>query len=125
MPHPSPDTYQIQSDGRAVWLTLDTGMTVARFGMQGIDVHTPQADGCLACTHGLTGPADWEKFQLLVEDHYDIVITDEHRPTTWGKPPDLSTQCGNCGAGMVPEHAHMRCPNCGMRDSCCDGGEQL
>jgi Zn finger protein HypA/HybF involved in hydrogenase expression len=35
--------------------------------------------------------------------------------------PDLSTMCWNCDAPMAEEHAHYRCPECGWRDSCCDG----
>jgi hypothetical protein len=35
------------------------------------------------------------------------------------KPCDLSTTCPNCGAQMLPEHAHYRCAACGYRDSCC------
>jgi len=34
---------------------------------------------------------------------------------------DLSITCLTCGAEMRPEHAHYRCPECGWRDSCCDG----
>ena len=34
---------------------------------------------------------------------------------------DTSTQCIHCGDEMSPEHAHYRCPNCGNRDSCCEG----
>lgn len=29
------------------------------------------------------------------------------------------THCVICGVPLVPEHAHMRCPKCGQRDSCC------
>ena len=36
-------------------------------------------------------------------------------------PTDLSTTCLQCGALMREEHAHYRCPECGWRDSCCDG----
>ncbi len=36
-------------------------------------------------------------------------------------PADLSTMCLACGAPMREEHAHYRCPECGWRDSCCDG----
>ena len=35
------------------------------------------------------------------------------------KQCDLSTTCPNCGAQMLPEHAHYRCSACGYRDSCC------
>ena len=41
--------------------------------------------------------------------------------TASGAEPDLSTTCLHCGAQMRPEHAHYRCPECGWRDSCCDG----
>ena len=34
---------------------------------------------------------------------------------------DLSTTCLVCGSRMREEHAHYRCPECGWRDSCCDG----
>jgi hypothetical protein len=34
---------------------------------------------------------------------------------------ELSTTCLACGASMREEHAHYRCPECGWRDSCCDG----
>jgi Zn finger protein HypA/HybF involved in hydrogenase expression len=32
---------------------------------------------------------------------------------------DLTTICPNCETEMDQEHAHMRCPYCGYRDSCC------
>jgi ribosomal protein S27AE len=32
---------------------------------------------------------------------------------------DLSTVCPECGADLLPEHAHYSCPHCGYRDSCC------
>ena len=35
------------------------------------------------------------------------------------KECDLSTTCPNCGAQMLPEHAHYKCGACGYRDSCC------
>jgi hypothetical protein len=35
------------------------------------------------------------------------------------KECDLSTTCPNCGAQMLPEHAHYKCAACGYRDSCC------
>ena len=36
-------------------------------------------------------------------------------------PADLSTTCLQCGAQMREEHSHYKCPECGWRDSCCDG----
>lgn len=32
-----------------------------------------------------------------------------------------SEYCPECGAEMVPEHAHYRCPLCYYRDTCCEG----
>jgi ribosomal protein L40E len=32
---------------------------------------------------------------------------------------DLSTVCPECGADLLPEHAHYSCRHCGYRDSCC------
>lgn len=31
--------------------------------------------------------------------------------------PDIS--CPTCSIPLVPEHAHMKCPKCHYRDSCC------
>jgi Zn finger protein HypA/HybF involved in hydrogenase expression len=31
--------------------------------------------------------------------------------------PDLV--CPTCDVALVPEHAHMKCPKCHYRDSCC------
>jgi transposase len=42
-------------------------------------------------------------------------------PAPDSKQCDLSTTCLVCGALMREEHAHYRCPECGWRDSCCDG----
>ncbi|MEA2460747.1 MAG: hypothetical protein QOH90_924 [Actinomycetota bacterium] len=32
---------------------------------------------------------------------------------------DLNVACPVCDIQMEQEHAHMRCPTCGYRDSCC------
>lgn len=29
------------------------------------------------------------------------------------------THCAVCMVPLIPEHAHMKCPQCGRRDSCC------
>lgn len=75
-----PPSFDIRSDGRTVWVDADTGFTVARFGMLGVDVHTPDTTACLDCTHGPTGPAEWDRFVASVHRHYGIVVPDEHRP---------------------------------------------
>jgi hypothetical protein len=32
---------------------------------------------------------------------------------------DFNVVCPVCDIQMEQEHAHMRCPTCGYRDSCC------
>jgi len=32
---------------------------------------------------------------------------------------DLASMCPVCVIMMEPEHAHLKCPKCGWRDSCC------
>lgn len=71
--------YAIQSDGRTVWVHTDAG-TIARFGPNGVDVHTPDTAACLDCTHGTTGPDEWARFVNAMAAHYDIPVTDDHRP---------------------------------------------
>lgn len=29
------------------------------------------------------------------------------------------THCPTCSIPLIPEHAHMKCPKCHYRDSCC------
>lgn len=72
--------FDVRSDGRTVWVDAATGFTVARFGLMGVDVHTPDSTGCLDCTHGPTGPAEWDRFVASVHHHYGVVVSDEHRP---------------------------------------------
>jgi hypothetical protein len=76
-----PPQFDIRSDGRTVWVDAATGYTVARFGPMGVDVHTPDSTGCLDCTHGPTGPAEWDRFVASVQAQYGVTVTDEHRPT--------------------------------------------
>jgi hypothetical protein len=85
--------HDIRSDGRSVWIDLDTGFTVARFGMLGVDVHTPDTTACLDCTHGPTGPAEWDRFVASVHHHYGIVVPDKHRPRHCRPTPCLG--CGH------------------------------
>jgi hypothetical protein len=72
--------YQVQSDGRSVWVHCSNGMTVARFGRFGIDVHSLDSTECLHCTHGETSPEDWAAFVASVKHHYGFVVPVEHRP---------------------------------------------
>lgn len=62
-----------------MWVNHLTG-SIARFGKNGIDVHTADTAGCLYCTHSVTTGADWELFKEKVLEHHDVVVTDEHKP---------------------------------------------
>jgi hypothetical protein len=84
---PPVEQFDIRSDGRTVWVDSATGYTVARFGPMGVDVHTPDSTGCLDCTHGPTGPAEWDRFVASVHHHYGATVPDEHRPDHCHQPP--------------------------------------
>lgn len=73
--------YHEQYDGRTVWLHSSEGYTVARFGEQGIDIHLPDASGCLECTHGPTNFEDWLRFVRGCDNHYGHVVSWEALPT--------------------------------------------
>jgi predicted methyltransferase len=73
----------VRSDGRVVWVDGIQGC-VGRFGERGIDIHTADTTACLHCTHGSTSAEDWLVFQQKMLEHYDVVITDEHRPIRFG-----------------------------------------
>lgn len=48
------------------------------------------------------------------------VLPTPGQPSSKPEPScDMSTKCLACGAQMLPEHAHYKCPRCGSRDSCC------
>lgn len=87
--------YEIQSDGRTVWVHSSEGHTVARFGANGIDVHTADSSGCIDCTHGPTALADWELFVASVNRHYGVHIGAVHRPTRFlGAPMTIDPPTG-------------------------------
>ena len=78
---------EIFSDGRTVWVNTPE-CAIGRFGPYGIDVHRTiqaQMEGqpeCLACTHGPTNLADWRRFQTLMIEHYNVMIPDNHMPSS-------------------------------------------
>jgi rubrerythrin len=43
----------------------------------------------------------------------------DERELDISKSCDLNVVCPVCDIQMDQEHAHMRCPKCGYRDSCC------
>ena len=73
---------QISSDGRTIWVhAYSDGSTVGRFGPNGIDIHNSVTDmmngkgQCLKCTHGKTGPAEWEIFRNHAKDHWNLELS--------------------------------------------------
>jgi hypothetical protein len=79
--------HEVTTDGRTVWVNSGVdGSNIARFSRVGIDVHNTisaqkeTGTECLFCTHGPTGPEDWERFKDSVWAHYEINILDEFKP---------------------------------------------
>lgn len=78
--------FEIDSDGRTVWVNSAMGVCVGRFSRFGIDIHrdfTAQVAGepeCLDCTHEKPTLAEWERFKSGMMEHYGVVVGDEHRP---------------------------------------------
>ncbi len=86
--------FQVQSDGRTVWVNESSGGAVARLSSFGdmamIDVHRPLAQQCTAgecldCRHDLTGIVAWEYFVRSVQQHFGVRIAQRHRPR-WAVP---------------------------------------
>jgi len=79
--------HEIWTDGITVWINSGIdGSSIARFGKNGIDIHTSfsaQRDGaaeCLHCTHEPVTAEDWETFKREVKCHHDVLVTDEYKP---------------------------------------------
>lgn len=78
--------HEIQTDGRAVWVSGADGSNLGRFGRWGVDVHTTieaQMNGagqCLVCTHGHTTLSDWRTFQHGMLEHHGVVVPDDVMP---------------------------------------------
>lgn len=78
-------TYEIEDDGRTVWINDSTGCCVARFSNFGIDIHKDyegQMSGkpCLDCKPGPMKLEDWKYFQEKMKDYYGIIVSDKHQP---------------------------------------------
>lgn len=72
---------QVSADRKTVWVHADDGSTVGRFSKAfGMDCHTTLteqlagAGQCLHCTHEPPGPAEWELFCDLMNEHYGITV---------------------------------------------------
>lgn len=92
-------THDVQYDGQTVWVHSSDGFTVARFGKQGVDIHLPDATGCIDCTHGPTGAQEWTRFVDGCLQHYGVEIPYAAAPS--------HVRCGQCNA---PPGYHM--PGC-------------
>lgn len=79
-------SHEILASANAVWVNDDTGHCIGRFGRLGIDVHHAAAAAlaepsqCLACTHGRTSEAEWQRFRALMLEHHGVAVPDAARP---------------------------------------------
>lgn len=83
--------YQIQSDGKTVWINGNDGMCVARFSRHGIDIHRSFAEQlatgsqCLDCEHGDDiDYSHWQRFKSRVKELFGVEVT-KHRPKFIGE----------------------------------------
>jgi len=70
--------YEIDSDGRTVW--INGPILLGRFSKNGIDVHVDAQciDG--SCSPGACGLKEWREFQVLMHAHHEIDVPDNHMP---------------------------------------------
>lgn len=79
-------SYEIESDGRVVWVNSDSGECVGRFSAKGVDVHRSIEDQmrgesqCLDCCHGLPFDEMWARFLASMRQFYAVEIDPVHRP---------------------------------------------
>jgi hypothetical protein len=77
---------EIDSDGKTVWVNSVEGCCIGRFSRAGIDVHhdadeqIARGQQCLDCRKGPTTLADWEHFKTAMAKHFEVIVTDDHRP---------------------------------------------
>lgn len=77
--------YQVLSDGRTCWVNAPTGESVARFSVNGIDIHRLASQqrtlgACLDCKPGPLGEDGWLLFKLSMRQHYSLEVHDRHKP---------------------------------------------
>ena len=87
MRQPANDEYQIESSGTTGWVNGSDGSCIGRFGVMGVDIHRSfedQQNGlgeCLLCTHGVTGPGEWDIFVEGMQRLHGVRVDASHRPT--------------------------------------------
>lgn len=78
--------FQIDSDGKTVWVNGPDGSCLGRFGALGVDIHRTMEDQlsgkgqCMLCTHGSTGDAEWDLFVAGMKHHHGIAVSPRHKP---------------------------------------------
>lgn len=79
--------YDIDSDGKTVWVNSSDGVCIGRFGRFGVDVHHDlkgQMDSgsqCLFCTHTPPGAKEWHQFQEAMAQHHEVFVSEHYRPS--------------------------------------------
>lgn len=80
--------YQVQTDGRTVWVNAPDGMNVGRFGVRAVDVHETtdkQLEGahcadCFVRTDSVWN--DWQRFRDSMKRVHGFEMPYDFRPTT-------------------------------------------
>lgn len=79
--------YEVSSDGETVWVNGIVGC-VARFGPTGYDWNNGDTVGAAKgsetfgfSTRRQTNTKDWKSFVGMVEEMFEIALSDSHRPT--------------------------------------------
>lgn len=78
--------YELQSDGKTVWVNGPSGDNIGRFSERGIDIHhsveIQLATGkvCALCKPGPCTLIDWYNFRTEMLNRYGVTIADKHMP---------------------------------------------
>lgn len=93
--------YQIETDGRTVWINAPDGMNVGRFGRKGVDVHKPTAEQaagghCADCfPRSPSVWADWQRFRDSVKKNHGFEVPYDFRPAESGVEVGATKRQGN------------------------------
>lgn len=78
--------FELQTDGRTVWVNGANGHCLGRFGPNGVDVHTTAKQqletgiACAECTHEPPTHQEWVRFVRAMNEHHAIQVPDHMRP---------------------------------------------
>ena len=98
----APD-YEIQlSELRdTVWIHAPDGSTVARFGRFGVDLHNSVSDQlagaseCKLCTHGSTGPEEWQLFCEKALEWWGVAVPADAIDPRWHRTSAAPRDAGS------------------------------